>query len=712
MVVKINKKEKTPVDFRIYNSDCLTQLRLLEENSVDSIVTDPPSGIFFMSANWDHNKGNRDTWVRWMTRIMRECYRVLKPGGHMLCWSIPRTMHWTGWAIESAEFEIRNVVFHINGCLDPATEIATINGVKPYTSLELGDLVLCYRVESNSYSYQPILEIMDYDYEDTAYRLIGDFGDQVVTKKHRVIIKQDRVETFQFAENLKSEVSIPIIENLSNLQQLFFGCDSNSISTEYFTQEIKGWSGHKTSLVRVVPFKYSGKVWCVRVSTGAFVAVRNGVAFPTGNSSFPKNHDISKNMDKHFMKEREVVGMVGSSLSSSARTCMAGELGGLYTKTIPTSAEAKKWDGFGTALKSSCEGWWLAQKPCSEDTIIKNLLKWGTGALNIDACRIPLASNGEDSRLGGKGDWSIDGMAKNVYGGGFAGVRNASSPLGRYPSNVILNHTDKCKLVGSTVINNGKNESPHRVASSEEYWGQGGGGFKQGRSTRSVGDNGYETVGIWECDPNCPASDFPITKSSTSDDSKVESVSATRYFKQLSVDTYWECDSECPTKQFPYTKSGKDVNPTTKEVQGFFGNTMGYYNKEANYGDSGLASRFFKQLSGDTYWDCDSACPTLYFPEAKSGVSNGNASVNIAVDGVTPLRRGTLIPRYDTGTAARFFTQLDNYTDSYTDTIHNFIYSPKASTKDRNTYTSSTVRYNLKLNCPEDIKLKILALIG
>lgn len=101
--------------FTLYNGDCLTLMAQLEANSIDAIVTDPPAGISFMGKDWDHHKGGRDAWVAWLTEVMRECLRVLKPGGHALVWALPRTSHWTGWAIESAGFEVRDRVSHLFG---------------------------------------------------------------------------------------------------------------------------------------------------------------------------------------------------------------------------------------------------------------------------------------------------------------------------------------------------------------------------------------------------------------------------------------------------------------------------------------------------------------------------------------------------------------------------------------------------------------------
>ncbi len=101
--------------WQIIAGDCLSLLREIPDRSADSIVTDPPAGISFMGKAWDSDKGGRDQWIAWLSEIMAECLRVLKPGAHMACWAIPRTSHWTAMAIEDAGFEIRDVVTHIFG---------------------------------------------------------------------------------------------------------------------------------------------------------------------------------------------------------------------------------------------------------------------------------------------------------------------------------------------------------------------------------------------------------------------------------------------------------------------------------------------------------------------------------------------------------------------------------------------------------------------
>lgn len=207
---------------QLHVGDCLEVLKGLRENSIDSVITDPPAGISFMGKSWDSDKGGRKEWISWMESVMRECLRVLKPGGHALVWAIPRTSHWTATAIEDAGFEVRDVVTHLFG------------------------------------------------------------------------------------------------------------------------------------------------------------------------SGFPKSLDISKAIDKEAGAKREVIGEHPNAASSLGNgvNMDGGKAHDKVFITAPATDDAKKWQGYGTALKPAAEFWILARKPLSEKTVARNVLKHGTGGLNIDKSRI------------------------------------------------------------------------------------------------------------------------------------------------------------------------------------------------------------------------------------------------------------------------------------------------------------------------------------
>ena len=216
---------------KIHCADCIEGMKQLPDNSVDSLVTDPPAGICFMGKEWDGDKGGRDNWIVWLTAVMTEAKRVLKPGGHAFVWALPRTSHWTAMALENAGFEIRDCVYHIFG------------------------------------------------------------------------------------------------------------------------------------------------------------------------SGFPKSLNIGK------------------------------------------QEGCEQWDGWGTNLKPAVECWWLCRKPLSEKTIAENVLKWGTGGLNIGECRIKTEDNLNGGAYGGgercSGDWKDKSGFKNNK------LNKYEQPQGRFPSHLIHDGSDE-----------------------------------------------------------------------------------------------------------------------------------------------------------------------------------------------------------------------------------------------------------------------------
>ena len=92
---------------KVIHGECLEELKKLPENSVDSIVTDPPYGLSFMGKKWDYDVPSTEIWS--------ECLRVLKPGGYLLAFAGTRTQHRMAVRIEDAGFEIRDMIAWVYG---------------------------------------------------------------------------------------------------------------------------------------------------------------------------------------------------------------------------------------------------------------------------------------------------------------------------------------------------------------------------------------------------------------------------------------------------------------------------------------------------------------------------------------------------------------------------------------------------------------------
>ena len=93
----------------IIQGDCLEKLKELGDNSIDSIVSDPPYELGFMGKSWDN------TGIAYNVEMWKECLRVLKPGGYLLSFGGSRTYHRMTCAIEDAGFEIRDMIEWIYG---------------------------------------------------------------------------------------------------------------------------------------------------------------------------------------------------------------------------------------------------------------------------------------------------------------------------------------------------------------------------------------------------------------------------------------------------------------------------------------------------------------------------------------------------------------------------------------------------------------------
>ena len=94
-------------EIQLLHGDCLERLKELPNNSVDSVITDPPYGLSFMGKKWDYDVPSEEVW--------RECLRVLKPGGHLLAFAGTRTQHRMAVRIEDAGFEIRDMIAWVYG---------------------------------------------------------------------------------------------------------------------------------------------------------------------------------------------------------------------------------------------------------------------------------------------------------------------------------------------------------------------------------------------------------------------------------------------------------------------------------------------------------------------------------------------------------------------------------------------------------------------
>lgn len=290
--------------FNIYNGDCLELLKTLDDNSIDSIVTDPPYGIEFMNKGWDKQVPGVDVW--------QECLRVLKPGGHLLAFAGTRTQHRMATNIEDAGFEVRDMIAWAYGSGFPK-------------NLDVSKAIDRIRTEDHEAAARVAVYLS---------RNLEDSGKTRTQLEDVFKIKNISQQWFTTNLNQYTKPRVPKWDQWLKIKE-FLSLDDTMDEEVFRLNSRKGQPGESFKAREVVGSKVSGihnKQEGIRYTIGASQAVEV---------------DITK----------------------------------------PKTPDAIKWEGWGTAIKPAMEPITVARKPFTT-TVAQNVLKHGTGAININASRI------------------------------------------------------------------------------------------------------------------------------------------------------------------------------------------------------------------------------------------------------------------------------------------------------------------------------------
>lgn len=321
--------------YKLYQGNMLDMLEVIEPNSIDSIITDPPYELNFMSKGWD-NAGvsfQHDTW--------KKCYEVLKDGGYLLAFGGSRTFHRIACAIEDAGFEIRDTIMWLYGSGFPKS--------------------------------MDISKSLDKRNKNTKEEYIK-FGNYLKEKRE---------------ENKISKI---------DLGKKLFNFDSNREDVP-----IQSWE-----IGKEIPTK----------------------DFYLKLKEILKLNDTFDWLIERKEAEREVIGKGKAGLTKGTIANFAGTTE--FNITTPSTDLAKKWQGWGTALKPSFEPIIVARKPF-KGSLVDNVIKNGVGGINIDECRV----GNETTITKRNGNSGVNG----VYGKDDRKFER-ENPTGRFPANTILTYDE------------------------------------------------------------------------------------------------------------------------------------------------------------------------------------------------------------------------------------------------------------------------------
>ena len=489
---------------KVIQGDCLEELKNLEENSIDSIVTDPPYELGFMGKSWDN------TGIANNPKMWAECLRVLKPGGYLLSFGGTRTYHRMAVAIEDAGFEVRDMIEWVYGsgfpkslsvgkainkletkewskigkALDNIDQESIMevwkrnsNNVRVVETQSLKNQIIAGQDMPNE-SFVPVNVAENINQENL--NLLVSFAEQNLNE-----VQATNTKIHTALQNVEAEIkqSLNLAKSVEQLLQ-----DHNPKSWNIFTAEcdVKEWLKENTMVSHKVDEalktlrgnqKYSNEeiisVLCAVIPNILKHTILNQsrtfqnldtnqkmecasvinviITEYTAENLISNTVSIlkSKAVDKLQGNERETYlapiaypdsDCWGKPNSNSKGNDIGFETQGTGTRKdmdgkgnqIKTKGTSE-WEGWGTALKPAHEPICMARKPLAEKTVAENVLKYGTGGINIDESRVSTEDKMSYS--------SSEKQGVTQFGTG----TTEQSPLGRFPANLITDGSEEVR---------------------------------------------------------------------------------------------------------------------------------------------------------------------------------------------------------------------------------------------------------------------------
>ncbi len=498
------------MSWQVLQGNCIEVMAEMEEASVDAVVCDPPYGIGFMGREWDsfsparvahhaeavrrkstekaseqyQNRfgksqgggvpikydeslfANRRFQV-WCEEWGRECLRVLKPGGHLLASCGSRTYQRLACGIEDAGFEIRDSIMWLQGAGFPKSRNLDRLRGKQFCGCE-----------AEPSSKHDLCDVPGPDVSATE-ATSGREGPVLLEGVPQPGAPESRPPTGDGDGG----------EQKSSLERRG---DLLAEGGELPRDQVREGAG-------------------VGAADGSQGRVHHGAPAADGGTD-PAAADEDRS---------------GTPLGPRSDEQRAGEPGVVADQRL--SQDGRGWPncdgcglpvvprGLGTALKPAHEPIVVARKPF-KGTVASNVLEHGTGAINVDACRVGTEevlgrTNHTTSRFIDSANGSRDAHDRTVT------LKN-SEGKGRWPANVVLSHSSRCEPVGSRVLKGDQRDTGN---------GKRAGGFadvgaESGDGEPNAAVYGAETITEWSCAPGCPVAELDVQSGVLQSVSRAEGV--------------------------------------------------------------------------------------------------------------------------------------------------------------------------------------------
>lgn len=381
--------------YELLHGDCLEKLKELPDCSVDAVVTDPPYELAFMGKKWDASgiAFRLDVWL--------ECLRVLKPGGHLLAFGGTRTYHRMACAIEDAGFEVRDSIHWMYGSGFP-------KGLRPVPHM-WQSVKSCLSKERAPH----VVQI------SPSLRPASQEGKEL-TALTLAVIQPEGVPAL-LTETGKADGSSEVTVTLLSESVMRQAAIDLSMISSWKGSLDEDFDAVNTSIIETTSNTTTvQKILSYLIGQNTSSSIRHSVTLRDG-SRWPACDAENLLRDERLKSQPIPV---------------------LTALATATKNPLREFAGWNVNLKPAHEPIVVARKPLI-GTVAQNVLAHGTGAINVDGCRLDGAPPSVPQPVFNSATGRIYGMKT---GEGRNGQMSAAT--GRWPPNVVFSHLPACDLKG------------------------------------------------------------------------------------------------------------------------------------------------------------------------------------------------------------------------------------------------------------------------